>query len=181
MSPDRDQTLYPWNCSQACICSHTRYRLRYALGIVSSVLKGRNTSKNELNMKWSSYWDQSMSIKPHLSSTICFKWQLLLYHIANFNQHHRNVIPGWPSTKIVKLNFDPSKSMASRGGGVFCKQGFLNLPWNWWPEFKIIWKTFYKISPTKFDPPKSMPPRVCGKFPLSIYIRNLKHLLWNQW
>ena len=49
MSPDRDQTLYPWNCHQACICSQTRDRLRYAPGILSSVLKGRNTPKNELN------------------------------------------------------------------------------------------------------------------------------------
>ena len=49
MSPDRAQTLYPWNCHQACICSQTRDLLRYAPGILSSALKGRNTPKNELN------------------------------------------------------------------------------------------------------------------------------------
>ena len=30
MGPDRDQTCDPWICSQTCICSQTRYRLRYA-------------------------------------------------------------------------------------------------------------------------------------------------------
>ena len=30
MGPSRDRTRDPWNCSQTCICSQTRYRLRYA-------------------------------------------------------------------------------------------------------------------------------------------------------
>ena len=30
MGPDRDRTRDPWICSQTCICSQTRYRLRYA-------------------------------------------------------------------------------------------------------------------------------------------------------
>ena len=32
------------------------------------------------------YCDQLMSIVRRSSSTICFKWQLLLYHSVNFNQ-----------------------------------------------------------------------------------------------
>ena len=30
IGPDRDRTRNPWICSQTPICSHTRYRLRYA-------------------------------------------------------------------------------------------------------------------------------------------------------
>ena len=36
MGPDRDRTRDPWICSQPCICSQTRYRLRYAVRLLGA-------------------------------------------------------------------------------------------------------------------------------------------------
>ena len=37
MGPGRDRTRDPWICSQTCICSQTRYRLRYAARFLQHV------------------------------------------------------------------------------------------------------------------------------------------------
>ena len=59
MGPDRDRTRDPWICSQTCICSQTRYRLRYAARLIRAFNATSRYLNDVLNIN-NAYFDNKV-------------------------------------------------------------------------------------------------------------------------
>ena len=96
MGQDRDQTRYPWICSQTRICCQTRYRLRYAARLYAS-LKRKTMSKLINRIRG---WRLLLT---SLQGSAFFLKTCLVNLISKDNHLVFSVKPMWPPLEILEV------------------------------------------------------------------------------
>ena len=89
---------------------------------------------------------QSSVVRRLAPSTICFKWQYLLYHVVNFNQTLLEWF--WVTLYNNSLKkFDKSKTWPPRGVAYHDNNTFkIPLLWNRWSELNMLLQNWTRMT-----------------------------------